>query len=99
MCHFLRAGNSLIGFPSESLVFLPKNERMSDLLKKMSDSLIRSFLVRDLNDSLTIAQRKWAIVSKSLRSLTKIERMSESLIFLSKSLIRSFFDKKRAICS
>ena len=35
--------------------FLPKNERMSDLLKKMSDSLIRSFLVSDLSDSLTIA--------------------------------------------
>ena len=40
-----RAGNSLIGFPSESLVFCPK----------MSDSLIRSFLVSDLSDSLMIA--------------------------------------------
>ena len=37
-----RAGNSLIGFPSDSL-------------KKMSDSLIRSFLVSDLSNSLTIA--------------------------------------------
>ena len=35
--------------------FLPKNERMSDLLKKMRDSLICSFLVSDLRDSLTIA--------------------------------------------
>ena len=35
--------------------FLPKNERMSDSLKKTSDSLIRSFLVCDLSDSLTIA--------------------------------------------
>ena len=35
--------------------FLPKNERMSDSLKKMSDSLICSFLVSDLSDSLTIA--------------------------------------------
>ena len=34
--------------------FLPKNERMSDLLKKMSDSLIQSFLVSDLSDSLTL---------------------------------------------
>ena len=35
--------------------FLPKNERMSDSLNKMSDSLICSFLVSDLSDSLTIA--------------------------------------------
>ena len=35
--------------------FLSKNERMSDSLKKMSDSLIRSFLVSDLSDLLTIA--------------------------------------------
>ena len=35
--------------------FLPKNEGMSDSLKKKSDSLIRSFLVRDLSDSLMIA--------------------------------------------
>ena len=59
-----RAGNSLIGFPSESLV--SKNEQMSDLVKKMSHSLLRSFLVSDLSDSLTL--------------LTKKEGMSESLI-------------------
>ena len=35
--------------------FLFKNEQMSDSIKKLSDSLIRSFLVRDLSDSLTIA--------------------------------------------
>ena len=35
--------------------FLPKNEQMSDSLKKMSDSLIRSFLVSDLSNLLTIA--------------------------------------------
>ena len=34
---------------------LPKNERMSDLLKKMSTSLIRSILVSKMSDSLTIA--------------------------------------------
>ena len=35
--------------------FLSKNERMSDSLEKMIDSLIRSFLVSDLSYSLTIA--------------------------------------------
>ena len=35
--------------------FLPKNERMSNSLKKTSYSLIRSFLVSNLSDSLTIA--------------------------------------------
>ena len=34
---------------------ISKNEGMSDTLKKISDSLIRSFLVSDLSDSLTIA--------------------------------------------
>ena len=42
---FFRAGNSLIGFLSESLVLCPN----------MCDSLIRSFLVSNLSDSLTIA--------------------------------------------
>ena len=50
-----RAGNSLISFLNESCVFCLKNERMSDSLKKMSNSLIRSFLVSYLSDSLTIA--------------------------------------------
>ena len=35
--------------------FLSKNEQMSNSLIKMSDSLIRSFLVSDLSDLLTIA--------------------------------------------
>ena len=35
--------------------FLPKHEQMSNSLKKMNDSLICSFLVSDLSDSLTIA--------------------------------------------
>ena len=34
--------------------FLPKNERISDSLKKTSDSLIHSFLVSNLSDSLTL---------------------------------------------
>ena len=42
-------------FSEQIALFLPKNERMSHLLKKMSDSLICSFLVIDLSDSLTIA--------------------------------------------
>ena len=44
-----------------------KNERMSDSLKKTSDSLIRSFLVSELSASLTL--------------LIKKEGMSISLIF------------------
>ena len=42
-------------FSEQIAYFMPKNERMSDLLKKMSDSLIRSFLVSNLSDLLTIA--------------------------------------------
>ena len=34
-------------------LFFVKNERMSDSLKKMRDSLIRSFLVSEMSDSLT----------------------------------------------
>ena len=55
---FSRAGNFLIGFLSESLDFCPK---MSDSLKKTSDLLIRSFLVSELSDSLTIAHFLWAM--------------------------------------
>ena len=77
-----------------------------------SFSLISSFLVSDVSESLIllksnerceriaqVAHQKWATMSDLLRSLTKNERMSESLIFLSESLIRSFLDKKRAIRS
>ena len=35
--------------------FLQNNEQMSDLLKKTSDSLIRSFLVSNLSESLMVA--------------------------------------------
>ena len=34
--------------------FLSKNERMSNSLRKMSDSLIRSFLVSEMSNSLTL---------------------------------------------
>ena len=48
----------------------------------MSESLISSFLVSDVSDSLTIAQvahqkwAMWAIMSESHRSLTKNERIA-----------------------
>ena len=45
-----RAGNLLIGFLSELLVFCKKNERMSNSLQKASNSLIHSFLVSNLSD-------------------------------------------------
>ena len=48
----------------------------------MSDSLIPSFLVSD--------------VSESLRSLTKHEQMSESLVFVCQSLIRLFKNERFA---
>ena len=52
----LFAGLGIAHLISEGITrFLSKNERMSNLLKKMSDSLIPSFLVSDLSDSLTIA--------------------------------------------
>ena len=42
-------------FSKQIAHFLPKNQQMSDSLKKISDSLIRSFLVSDLSNLLTIA--------------------------------------------
>ena len=40
--------------------FLSKNEGMSDLLKKISNSLIRSFFVSKMSNSLMIAHFLWA---------------------------------------
>ena len=67
---------------------------MSDLLKKISDSLICSFLVSEISDSLTslisseqperIAHGRSILVSKisdSLTSLTKKEEMSKNELF------------------
>ena len=59
----------------------------------MSNSLIPSFLMSDVSESLRVLT-KMSDVSESLRSLAKNERVSESLVFLSESLIRSFFRKK-----
>ena len=54
-----RAGNSLIGFLSESVFFCKKLANKS-FAQKMSESLIRSFLVSDLSKSLMVAQFWWA---------------------------------------
>ena len=66
-------------FSERNTRFLQKNERMSDSLKKTSDSLIRSFLVSNLSDLLTL--------------LTHKEGMSKSLDFFLKSYKKTF--KKR----
>ena len=42
-------------FSERITLFFPKNEQMSNLLKKTRDSLIRSLLVSVLIDSLMIA--------------------------------------------
>ena len=42
-------------FSERNTRFLQKNERMSDSLKKTSDSLIRSFLVSNLSELLMVA--------------------------------------------
>ena len=87
-----RAGNSLIGFLSKSLVFA-KNEQMSDSLKKTNDLLIPSFwwatwairshcsfFMSDLSDFLTVPHLSWAIwvnCSQSLIWFKQNERMSD----------------------
>ena len=51
-----RQGWEITHLISEQIAsFLSKNERMSNSIKKMSDLLIRSFLVSNLSDLLTIA--------------------------------------------
>ena len=67
----LRAGNSLISFLSESLVFCQKVSEWAIRSKKWA---IRSFLVSDLSDSLTISNFLWATWANSLRSLIFGER-------------------------
>ena len=56
--HSAEVINSLINKEgmSESLIFLNKKHgRMSDSLKKASNSLIHSFIMSDLSESLTVA--------------------------------------------
>ena len=85
-----RAGNSLIGFPNESLVFCPKmSEWVIPSKKRAIHSFahfwwatwaIRSwlpFFLSDLSESLIFGEH----LSDLLTSLTKKEGFSESLIF------------------
>ena len=69
---------------SESLVYLWAKERMRDLLKKTSALLIRSFIISDLSESLTVALFSWAtrvICSQSLICPEKSERIAHSRSF------------------
>ena len=65
-----RAGNSLIGFLSKSLVFGKKISEWA-IRKKTRDSLIRSFLVSNLRESLMVAHFWWA--TWGIRSLKSRE--------------------------
>ena len=47
-------------FLSELLIFCNRKRKMSDSLKKTSNSLIRSFVLSDLSQSLTFAHLSWA---------------------------------------
>ena len=82
-------------FSEQITHFLGKNEQMSDSLKKTSNSLIRSYKMSDLSNSLmllifgeqleqTTHGRSFLVseLSSSLTSLTKKEGMSELLFFL-----------------
>ena len=65
----------------------------------MSESLISSFLVSDVSESLrSLTKNEWCERIAQV-ACTKNEQISESLNFLRESLIRSFLGKKRAICS
>ena len=54
--------------------FFRKNERMRDLLKKVSNLLIRSFFVSDLSDLLMVAHFLWATWANRSWSLIFSER-------------------------
>ena len=64
--------------------FLYKNEQMSDSLKKMSDSLLRSFLVSKMSDSLTslISSERPEQMAHGCSFL--VSEMSDSLTLLTK---------------
>ena len=61
--------------------FLPKNEQMSDSLKKISDSLIRSFLVSDLSDSLISFERPKRIAHGHSFLVSDLSDLLKLLIF------------------
>ena len=60
---------------------LANNELMSDLLKKTSDSLIYSFIMSDLSESLTFALLSLATWAIRSRSLFRPERFAHSRSF------------------
>ena len=61
--------------------FLRKNERMSDSLKKTSNSLISSFLVSDLSKSLMVAHIWWATWANCSFLVSDLSDSLTSLIF------------------
>ena len=66
------AGNSLICFPCESLVVCPKMSKWAICSKQQA---IRSYLVSDLSDSLTIDHFLWATWGNRSWSLIFGERL------------------------
>ena len=76
--HFFRAGNSLIWYPSESLVFFQKwaNEQFAQKNERFTH---RSFLVSEMSDSLT-----------SLISSEQSERIAHGRSFLVSEMSDSF---------
>ena len=110
--HLSRAGNSLIWFPSKSLVFCPKMSEWAIRSKKWAIHSFahfwwakwairshRSFPLSDLSESLMVAHflwAKWAI--RSHRSFD-LSEMSDSLTSLTKKEEMSENERKWAIRS
>ena len=72
--------------------FCKKIEQIRSSLKKLSDSLIRSFMMSDLSDSLMVAHFLWAtlaICSWSLIFFEQTERFAHSRSFLVSDLSNS----------
>ena len=94
-----RAGNRIARF-------LSKNEPMRDLLKKMSDSLLRSFLVSEMSDSLISSERPERIthgcsflVNKMSNSLTSLIWFEQNEGFTRIAHQKRENEPKWAICS
>ena len=81
------------------------------IFKKMSNSLIPSFIIRDVREWLRllnknewcehitqVTHKKWATMSDSLRSLTKSEQIARFFEWITHLIIiRSFVGQKQAI--
>ena len=76
-----RAGNSLIGFLSESPIFCEKMSEWAFCSEKTSYWLIRSFLVSNLSDSLMVPHFWWATWPKRSFLVTNMSYLLTSLIF------------------